>query len=177
MQLRALVDADAAVIGAWGLDEEFCAAAEWTPHLPLGHYVDFHRRSIAQPPRDLLRLGAVLEGNLAGYVDLHGHEEGRRELGFALSPALWGRGLGVELARAGLRHGFDVLHLDEVWAEAWDTNQRSVRVLERVGMVFTGLGEAGTYRGAPARRRLYALRRNEAVPHGRTPTAVLGTHT
>ena len=53
------------------------------------------------PPADLIRLGAVHHGILVGYVDLHGDEPHRRELGFAIDGrSRWGRGLGHLTAAA-----------------------------------------------------------------------------
>lgn len=156
--LRPLVPEDARTIGAWGADEAFCRAAGWSVR-PVADLEAFHRRVIADPPPQLLRLGAVADGRLVGYVDLHGDEPARRELGFLVGPrSVWGRGLGGAAARAALRHGLDDLRLEEVWAEALDANRASVRILRGLGMEETGWGEEGTYLGAPSRYRRFALR-------------------
>lgn len=160
VQLRPVSLADADVIASWGLDEVFCRAADWTPGLPLQAYRDHQRSLASSPPDDLVRLAAVHEGEVVGCVDLHGAEPGRRELGYEIGPSSnWGRGLGLAVARAGLEHGFDVLGLDEVWAEALDANVASVRILQRLGMVETGRGADGQYLGEPTHNRQFALHR------------------
>lgn len=148
---------DADVIAAWATDEEFCRAAEWTLGLSFQEHRQFQAGLICSPPSDLVRLGAVHEGRLVGYVALQGTEPQRRELGFLIGPrTVWGRGLGVATTRAGLRHGFEELHLDEIWAEALDANRASVRILQRLGLRETGPGDPGTYLDQPTRYRQFA---------------------
>ena len=110
------------------------------------------------PPADLVRLGVVVEDALVGYVDLHGQEPVRRELGFVIGVRdRWGQGLGRRAASAALDHAFDGLHLDEVWAEALDANTRSVRLLRRLGMQETGRGDAGEFLSRPTFYRRFTL--------------------
>ncbi|BEL05236.1 hypothetical protein Q0Z83_034270 [Actinoplanes sichuanensis] len=138
--LRALVAADAAVITGWASDPEFARAAGWTRQDHEQH----HRRLIQTPPPDLIRLGAVVGGELVGYVDLHGVEVDHRELGFVIGGRdRWGRGLGLGAAAAGLDYGFTVLRLREIRAAAAATNQRSVRILTRLG--FQARERSGAY--------------------------------
>lgn len=110
--LRTLVTADADVIARWATDPDFRRAADWSD-LPEAEHHAFQSRLIASPPPGLLRLGAERDGQLIGDVDLHGTTPGRRELGYTVGPrALWGRGLGLAVARdesvthppASLRH-------------------------------------------------------------------------
>lgn len=125
--LRELVAADADLIAAWSRDENFCRAAGWSIH-PVEQHRVFQRRLIADPPADLLRLAAVHDGQLVGYVDLHGRAPDRRELGFLIGPReTWGHGLGLAAATAGLRYGFQELGLKEIWAEALEMNHASIR--------------------------------------------------
>lgn len=56
------------------------------------------------------------------------------ELGFAFHPAAQGRGLAAEAARAVLRLGFEQLGLHRITATCIDGNDRSVRLLTRLGM-------------------------------------------
>lgn len=61
------------------------------------------------------------------------------EIGYDLRPAWWGRGLMPEAVRAILRFGFDEMDLHRVEANVDTENQRSVRVLERLGFVREGV--------------------------------------
>lgn len=71
---------------------------------------------------------------------LVGHAEIKRtdavdgyELIYALTPAVWGSGLGTELARAILAHGLDTLRLTEVHATVAAPNEASLAVLTKLG--------------------------------------------
>jgi RimJ/RimL family protein N-acetyltransferase len=172
VNLRLLKLDDAEVIASWATDPEFCRAADWTAAKQLSAHMLFHQHLIASPPADLIRLGVLAEGTLIGYVDLHGNESDRRELGFVIGGrANWQRGLGLAAVDAGLRFGFEQLGLDEIWAEALDANQASVRILQRIAMHETGTGTSGTYLGVPTRFRQFAIARrawSQALAPNRT---------
>jgi RimJ/RimL family protein N-acetyltransferase len=59
---------------------------------------------------------------------------GGTELGYRLYPALWGRGLATEGARALIRSAFERLHVDRVVATTMADNTGSWRVLEKCGL-------------------------------------------
>lgn len=137
---------DAEVIAGWAADLQFCRAAGWTLDLPPSEHLWFQRDSVLLPRPDLIRMAAMSQGTLVGYVDLAGRDPHRRELGFLIGPlSSWGHGLGSQAAAAGLAYGFDALGLKEIWAEALDTNVRSVRILHRLGLTETGRGGMSTY--------------------------------
>jgi [ribosomal protein S5]-alanine N-acetyltransferase len=56
------------------------------------------------------------------------------EVGWAVAPARWGRGVATELARASLAVGFDELGLDSIVAYTLVTNAASRRVMEKAGL-------------------------------------------
>ena len=151
---------DAKVIASWASDLEFCRAAEWShSKSPLEH-LQFHQRLISSLPETLVRLGAIELDRLIGYVDLQGGDLHRRELGFVIGGREnWNRGLGRAVASAGIRHGFEQLSLEEIWAEAIGANVGSIRVLESVGMLETGFGDEATYLGIASRYRQFEITR------------------
>ncbi len=57
------------------------------------------------------------------------------EIGWQLFPEVWGKGIAGEAARFWLSFGFDTLQLDEVVAFTVVQNQRSRRVMEKLGMI------------------------------------------
>ena len=141
VRLRPLGPDDAPVLAAWADDPLFCDEAGWARDLDPGLRRERWAALLAAPPADLLRLAAVVKGEVVGYIDLHGCEAGRRELGDLVGGReRFGKGLGTAMARQGLDHAFGVLGLDEVWAEAADANPASVRILQRIGMTETGRG-------------------------------------
>lgn len=56
------------------------------------------------------------------------------EIGWRLAAEHWGRGYATEAARGALRFAFDELALDEILAWTVPTNQRSRRVMDKLGM-------------------------------------------
>lgn len=56
------------------------------------------------------------------------------EVGWRLLYDFWGRGLASEGALAALRFGFETLHLEEIVSFTAVENQRSRRVMEKIGM-------------------------------------------
>jgi RimJ/RimL family protein N-acetyltransferase len=162
VDLRPLAREDAETIASWAGDPEFCAAAEWPYGRSWDHYLEWARGFILDPPPALLRLGAVHEERVVGYVDLHGGEMDRRELGYVIGDRkAWGQGLGTAAAAAGLGFGFTDLCLAEIWAEALDANQPSVRILRRIGMHETRRGAASVYLGEPTFYRHFTIRSDQ----------------
>jgi len=56
------------------------------------------------------------------------------EIGWRLLHEFWGRGYATEAARVALRYGFDELGLTEIVSFTAAINQRSWRVMQRLGM-------------------------------------------
>ncbi len=109
-------------------------------------------------------------GGAAGVCGLRDASwSGEPELVDSVTPALWGRGLATEAARAVLAHAFRTLGLTRVVAASSPGNAASRRVLARLG--FRVVRE-GLLDGLPA--LYYALGRNdfeEAPLQGMAPGA------
>jgi RimJ/RimL family protein N-acetyltransferase len=56
------------------------------------------------------------------------------EIGYMLEPMHWGQGYATEAATAVMRYAFDQLKLDRLVALTRPENERSIRVLEKLGM-------------------------------------------
>jgi RimJ/RimL family protein N-acetyltransferase len=163
MRLRPLSPEDLDVLTAWGSDDELCAAAEWS----IGKPPEYHRLHwqtlIENTSPDLIRLAVVIGyDQLVGYCDLFGRDPDQRELGFVIAERrLWGHGLGRAAAALMLEHGFAEMRLRSIVAEAWDANERSVRILQRLGMREIGRSETGTNRGVPTHYRMFEMTADE----------------
>jgi RimJ/RimL family protein N-acetyltransferase len=87
------------------------------------------------------------------------------EIGWRLDPAHWGKGLATEGARAVLRYAFEVAGLQEIVSYAFPANERSRRVMEKLGMTHDPLDDFDhpvVPVGHPMRRQvLYRLTRNQ----------------
>jgi len=63
------------------------------------------------------------------------------EIGFLFARAVWGKGYAQEAMIAVLRHGFEQLGFKSVRADVDPRNERSLKLLERVGFQRTGTAE------------------------------------
>lgn len=66
------------------------------------------------------------------------------ELAYRLHKKYWGRGYATELGKALIEYGFNHVSLSKIIAVVHPENERSRRVLEKVGMTYRGTIE---YRG------------------------------
>jgi RimJ/RimL family protein N-acetyltransferase len=102
------------------------------------------------------------DGALAGrgglsFAEVDGQE--RLELGWTLASSMWGQGYATEIGRAGLDFAFTELAASHVVAFAKPHNQRSLRVIHKLGMRYTG---DILFRGEPF--VLYELARADEGP-------------
>jgi ribosomal-protein-alanine N-acetyltransferase len=86
-----------------------------------------------------------VDGLIVGFTSLRPVGDDR-ELTIAVSERCWGRGVAFEAAQAALRHGFEVLKLDRILAGVDLPNERSHRLMTRLGFVPTGETHGPKYR-------------------------------
>jgi 3-dehydroquinate dehydratase/shikimate dehydrogenase len=103
-----------------------------------------------------------------GFIGLHAVSEmtfsPAVEVGWRLAQPFWGQGLATEGAMAAVRFGFDVLDLDEIVSFTAVVNQRSRRVMEKLGMSHRSEEDFEHPRVAPGPLRdhvLYRLARGD----------------
>jgi ribosomal-protein-alanine N-acetyltransferase len=85
-----------------------------------------------------------LDGLVVGFTSLRPVGDDR-ELMIAVSQRCWGRGVAFEAAQAAMRHGFEVLKLDRILAGVDLPNQRSHRLMARLGFSPTGETDGPKY--------------------------------
>ena len=120
---------------------EYWHTPPWQSH---GDAVDFIASSLAESEqKNLICLGIILKSNqqLIGKCMLHNYvpDSKRAEIGYALSPQYWGKGLVFEAAHALLNYGFQELGLRRIEAELDPDNIASAKALERLGFIKEGL--------------------------------------
>ena len=101
------------------------------------------RREFAECGFGLFAVQRVAEGDFIGFVGLHriGFDADFTpgvEVGWRLSPAVWGRGYAPEAAAACLVHAREALGLERVYAFTALPNVRSQRVMRKIGMERVG---------------------------------------
>lgn len=71
-----------------------------------------------------------------GWCGLKLNQEGFVDLGYRFYRKEWGKGYATESAKASMEYGFENLGINEIIGRVTQENVASVRVLEKLGMVF-----------------------------------------
>ncbi len=148
----------------WALDQEFCLATGWNfpgnPDKLRAHWT----RIITEPRDDFQRFAIEETGSILGYADLASidWQEQRASFGIALARANWGKGIAATAGALMLEHAFVTLNLKRIVAEVHSSNERSWRLMARLGFVREGvLRQHETYRGQKQDVILFGLLRDE----------------
>jgi RimJ/RimL family protein N-acetyltransferase len=86
------------------------------------------------------------DSRFIGYIGLHtatfeAHFMPCVEIGWRLASDVWVQGLATEGAAAVIRHAFETLGLAEIVSFTVPANQRSIRVMEKIGMTRDAAGD------------------------------------
>ena len=140
--LRPFTADDAEDVYAYCKDPRVGPVAGWKPHENVGESREIIRTVFSAPDvfavvdrgsgRVIGSAGFVAPSGPAGAV-----QQGKSsEIGYALSPAYWGRGIMPEVVRELLRYGFQDVGLDEIWCTHYQENAQSRRVIEKSGFLY-----------------------------------------
>jgi ribosomal-protein-alanine N-acetyltransferase len=126
---------------AYRNDEEFARYLPWVPQpFTLRDAEDFVARNVLEPWETSPTFAVVLDGRVVGTVNLEVDGKTRfAMLGYAIGRDHWGKGLTPEAARAAIGWGFATFELGKIWASTDLRNERSWRVMEKLGMRREGL--------------------------------------
>jgi [ribosomal protein S5]-alanine N-acetyltransferase len=163
IQLRALVLSDIDAILEWALDQEFCLSNGWDFPNNTEKLRAHWTRIITEPQDDFQRFAIEGMGSILGYADLAliDLQEQRASFGIALARAHWGKGIAAIAGALMLEHAFVTLKLTRIVAEVHASNERSLRLIARLGFVREGvLRQHETYRGQKQDVILFGLLRD-----------------
>lgn len=137
--LRPFTEDDAAELFAYARDPRVGPIAGWKPHESVEESREIIRTVFSAPDTFAVldrETGRVIGS--AGFVKPHNKNANPSslELGYALSPAYWGRGIMPEVVEELLRCGFEDLELSEIWCTHYEENNRSRRVIEKSGFLY-----------------------------------------
>ena len=109
------------------------------------------------------------EAPFAGFIGLkspsfEAHFTPCIEIGWRLARPFWGSGYATEGAAAALEFGFTKLGLQEIVSFAVPTNVRSVAVMQRIGMKFSGEFDHPMFEEGHSLRRHVLYRIGAATP-------------
>jgi len=118
-------------------DEEW--AKYFNPHT-LEYCEKFVSNAVMAPWEDSPRFSIVFNSKVVGGMGLFIQRiDKRAELGYSMAKEHWNKGFATEAAQAVVRWGFDELDLDKIYAHADAGNQRSWKVMEKLGMTREGV--------------------------------------
>ncbi len=165
LRLRLLESGDAAAIERLASDWEVARFTGSIPHpYPAGGALPWIEETRVEAVDGKKLVAAVLrraDGAFLGCVELDlAHGEGLGMLGYWIGRPYWGAGVASEAAAAMVAAGFGQLGLARIEAVAQPANRRSIRVLEKLGLVHEGERSApAPARGAPVLVEVRALER------------------
>lgn len=151
LRLREFLASDAPAVLRYQNDPEYLKFYEWESRTPqeVQEFINLFLDWQAETPRSKYQLAITLSqsGKLIGNVGIRQMTAESREavLGYELDPQYWGMGYASEAAHAMLDFAFTTLGILTVTAEVIAENQRSQRVLERMGMQLTQRSQADQY--------------------------------
>lgn len=142
--LRRFTEADASLVFALNSDPEILKYLHEPKLESEGHALDILREIILpQYDRNLGRwaIHEKVTNEFIGWCGLKYRPElDETDLGYRLMQKAWGKGYATEAAFHTLSHGFGHLGLPVISACAHIENLASIKVLEKIGMEYTGEG-------------------------------------
>jgi RimJ/RimL family protein N-acetyltransferase len=98
--------------------------------------------------------------HIVGQTTLSKLQDDLWALAFWINPDDWGKGYATEGAEQLITFGFETIYAKKIWAGAGKWNRASCRVLEKIGMEYTGDNPNGYYsKGEPIETREYEISR------------------
>lgn len=163
--LRSFEPSDAVDVYAYAQSDKVGPMAGWAPHATLED-----SRRMVQGFIESGEVWAVVEkktGHVIGTVSLHRdfkrRMEGCRQLGYALGEKYWGQGFATEACSEALRYAFEELDCPVVSVNHFPHNQKSRRVIRKLGFTCEGTLRHAVRLpdGAPADLVTYSLLKDE----------------
>jgi len=139
--------------------------AGWKPHQTLVETVEIINTVFEKDW--VWAVVSKADKKVIGTIGLHRNrtEDGGTELGYALSEMYWGEGLMPEAAQAVLEYAFLRLGLEEVSCSHFPFNDRSRRVIEKLGFRYltTVRNSFMRYDGQSFDEMRYLITRNDFI--------------
>jgi len=122
-------------------DEEFARYLPWVPQpFTRRDAEEFVARNVLESWETSPTFAVVLDGRVIGTINLEVDAKNQiAMLGYAIAREHWRKGLTPEAGRAAIGWGFETFHLAKIWASTDLRNERSWRVMEKLGMRREGL--------------------------------------
>lgn len=174
VRLTATTEADLPTLAAWHEDTDLMRSFAAVAAVPrsareLGRWLEAHQASTTGR---LFAIRPVRDAAFVGLPELDGILWTQRNAGLSLvlgERAVWGRGFASEAMRLAVAFAFDELNLHRLGLTVFASNERAIRLYERLGFVREGVRREFLLRDGRAEDLLlYGLLRREWV-QGREP--------
>ncbi len=136
--LRPWRETDAEDLYKYASDSEVGPPAGWQPHTS----VEYSREIISKvlSANETYAVCFKEDGKPIGSVGLHRNDlaemEDEYELGYWLGKPFWGQGIIPEAANGLIRHAFIDLKINRIWCGYYDGNEKSRRVMDKLGFIY-----------------------------------------
>ncbi len=144
-------------------DPEVGTPAGWEPHTSVENSREIIRTVFSAPETYAVCLKT--DGKPIGCVGLHRNDiaesEDEYELGYWLGKTYWGQGIIPEASRELLRHAFEDLGMKRIWCGRYEGNEKSRRVIEKLGFNYHHTTEGLEVLGEIRTGHVYLMTREE----------------
>lgn len=161
--LRSIDGADASAIARYAADVEI---SRWTeiPHpYTMAHareFIDFSVQENRNGKSAHFGIEWIGSGEIIGMCSLTNIDRDARsgEIGYWLAKDYWGKGIASDSVEMIMRHGFLTLRMTRLYARVIAPNEKSLRLLDRLGFVDEGtLREAFWRNGRAYDVRMFSM--------------------
>ncbi|MEO4053885.1 GNAT family N-acetyltransferase [Solibacillus sp. CAU 1738] len=134
IKIRPLTMDDFNSVLHWSKDDYFCLANGWEQNRSDEEVYQWWMRCVNQSSDDFIRKGIEQDGQLIGYADLAFIKGNSAEIGIAIGESeLWGKGIGTQATKCMMAYALENLGITVFHAETHETNNRSRKMLEKIG--------------------------------------------
>lgn len=150
--LRPWKEEDAYDLFTFASDPRIGFAAGWPPHQSVSESIQVLHQILMVPETWAIMLKETGQaiGSISLMIGTESHmdlPENEAEIGYWIGSPFWGKGLMPEAAEELIRHGFEDLRLEKIWAGYFEGNEKSRRVQEKCGLSSAGVRENVHNRG------------------------------
>jgi len=135
LTLRPLTLDDTDAVHAWCRLPEACRYQAWGPNT-YEETLDYVQTVIAAADR--LVFAVLADGDMVGTAELGLHGDTTAEIGYAVHPDRWGRGIASAAARELVRKAFAEFGRHRVFGTCDPRNEASAAVMRKIGMRYEG---------------------------------------
>ena len=139
--LRKITNKDLLDVFEYASDVRVSEYLLWSPH-PDKAYTRAYLSLLSKKYRagEFYDWGIEYRGKIIGTCGFTSFsiEHNVGEIGYVLSSKFWGQGIASEAVRAVIKFGFEVLELNRIEAKFMAENEKSHKLLDKLGLVYEG---------------------------------------